>query len=134
MRIFLPLTCSKLDEEAKLPVVDFVWPQHLVDAPVQVEAEDGDPGEGADEDEVAVVADHGADVLLDELADGRGGGAVHVEGARLREVDEQQEAAEEGGEGDVDQHNLALEVVVAGKEPVDQEGDEKTDQADHRTD
>ena len=38
------------------------------------------------------------------------------------------------GEGDVDQHNLALEVVVAGQEPVDQEGDEKTDQADHRTD
>ena len=85
-------------------------------APVQVEPEDCDPGEGADEDEVAVVADQGAYVLLDELADGGGGGAVHVEGARLREVDEQQEAAEEGGEGGVDQHNLALEVVVAGKE------------------
>ena len=83
-------------------------------APVQVEAKDGDPGEGADEDEVAVVADDGTDVVLDELADGGGVGAGKVEAAWLGEVGQEQEAAEKGGEGDVDEDNLALEVLVAG--------------------
>ena len=58
-------------------------------APVQVEAKDGDPGEGTDEDEVAVVADDGTDVVLDEFADGLGigrDGAGKVETTRLGEV------------------------------------------------
>ena len=103
-------------------------------APVQVEPEDCDPGEGADEDEVAVVADDGTDVVLGELADGGGGGASKVETARLGEVGEEEEAAKKGGEGDIDEDDLALEVLVAGEEPVDDEGENQAEQADHGAD
>jgi len=105
-----------------------------VHAPVEVEAKDGDPGEGADEDEVAVVADDGTDVVLDEPADGGGGGAAEVEAAWLGEVGQEEESAKEGGEGDIDEDNLALEVLVAGEEPVDDEGEDEAEEADHAAD
>ena len=81
-----------------------------------------------------MVADDGADVILDELADGGGGGAVEEEAARLGEVGEEEEAAEEGGEGDVDEDNLALEVLVTWEEPVDNECEHKAEKADDGAD
>ena len=105
-----------------------------MNTPIKIEAKDCDPGESGDEDEVAVVADDGADVILDELADGGGGGAVEEEAARLGEVGEEEEAAEEGGEGDVDEDNLALEVLVTWEEPVDNECEHKAEKADDGAD
>ena len=83
-------------------------------APEQIEAKDGDPGKGADEDEVAVVAYDGTDVVLDELADGGSGGAVKVEAARFGKVGQEEESAKKGGKRDIDQDDLSFEVLVAG--------------------
>ena len=83
-------------------------------APEQIEAKDGDPDKGADEDEVAVVAYDGTDVVLDELADGGGGGAVKVEAARFGEVEQEEESVKKGGKCDIDKDDLSLEVLVVG--------------------
>ena len=54
---------GKLDRETEVLLATEIPSDHLVDAQVQVEAKDGDPGEGADEDKVEEVAEKAAHVV-----------------------------------------------------------------------
>ena len=53
----------QLDRETEVLLPTKILPDHLMDAQIQVEAKDGDPGEAADEDKVEEVAEKGAHVV-----------------------------------------------------------------------
>ena len=53
----------QLDREAKVLLPIWISLDELVDAPVEVEAEDGDPGEVTQEDEIEEVAQEAAHVV-----------------------------------------------------------------------
>ena len=91
------------------------------DVPEEVEAEDGDPGEGGHVEEVANVAGDRARVFRQKLAESVHCGAVEVEILRTREMGEKQESKEERGEDDIDKNNLAFDILVTWDHHVDEE-------------
>ena len=53
----------QLDREIKVLLPTKILPDHLMDAQIQVEAKDGDPGEAAHQDKVEEVAKKAAHVV-----------------------------------------------------------------------
>ena len=95
--------------------------------PAKIKSHDGHPGEGSDEGEVAKVADERAGVAADEDAHLDALlRAFQVERGGCDEVEEEKEDGEKSGGDNVDEDDLAGEVVVARDEPVDEESESET--------
>ena len=120
--------------ETKLLVIARVRDEEIVNAPVEVEAKNGDPSEGANYNEVEEVAKNNACVVLYEATNSGWVGTIKVEGCWVGEIGGNEEYRKEWSENYVDKNNSTLKMMVAWDKPVSEKSEEETKQADGHAD